>query len=467
MLYFLGFILLIMGAVMFVPVPVALFFGEEYLIPYFAGPAAIALVVGVLLRRRFRPTEPSLGSLMVAVAFSWIILCFFSTVPYVLGNHMSFIDGYFESMSGFTTTGLSMISNIEAVPRTILFWHSFTQWVGGIGIVVLFLAALVGAGKAARKLYVAEARVERIEPSIRETARSLWKIYVLFTLAGIVGFFFIGRMSVFESVNHAMSAISTGGFGVRNTSFEPYGPPALLIAMLIMITGATSFVVHKKILAGQWREFFRNVEVRLMLMLIALGIIILIWSVGLKHATFQSVSAISTTGFQSVTSTSLANWGDLQKGVLTMLMIIGAGYGSTGGAIKLIRTLIVIKAVYWMVKRSFLPERAVMPMKISGRIYTEQEVMETAVYAFIYILVLVGGAAIIMMLGNPGMNSLFESASAQGNVGLSVGITSAAMPVVGKIVFIIQMLVGRLEILPVAALLSYLIVKARPRPRAF
>jgi len=127
----------------------------------------------------------------------------------------------------------------------------------------------------------------------------------------------------------------------------------------------------------------------------------------------------------------------------------------------------VIKAVYWMVKRSFLPERAVMPMKISGRIYTEQEVMETAVYAFIYILILIGGAAIIMMLGNPGMNSLFESASAQGNVGLSVGITSAAMPAVGKIVFIIQMLVGRLEILPVAALLSFLIAKARPRPRAF
>jgi trk system potassium uptake protein TrkH len=153
--------------------------------------------------------------------------------------------------------------------------------------------------------------------------------------------------------------------------------------------------------------------------------------------------------------------------MLTVLMVIGGGYGSTSSAIKLIRTIIIVKAVLWLIKRSFLPERAVVPMKLAGRVYNESEIMETAIYAFIYVLVLVGGAIVLMMLGNPAINAMFESASAQGNVGLSVGITSAAMPVAGKVVFIIQMLVGRLEILPVIALASFFISKVRPRPRAF
>ncbi|RLG56494.1 MAG: hypothetical protein DRN83_03985 [Hadesarchaea archaeon] len=150
--------------------------------------------------------------------------------------------------------------------------------------------------------------------------------------------------------------------------------------------------------------------------------------------------------------------------MLVVLMVMGGGYGSTSSAIKLIRIIIIGKAVHWMIKRSFLPDRAVLPAKVAGREYTEREMMETAVYAFIYLVVLIAGAVVLMLLDNPIMDSLFESASAQGNVGLTVGITSATMPLAGKISLIIQMLVGRLEIIPVVAFLSYLIAKV-PRPR--
>jgi len=479
-LYFLGFIVLILGGVMLIPIPAAVLFGEAYQIPYFLVPAAVALALGLLMRWRFPRVELSLGHAMVVVALAWIIASLFSVAPYMLGSTrlrggaenptpMGFVDSYFESMSGFTATGLTMIPtdntspfNIETTPMTVLFWRSLTEWVGGLGVIVLFLAALIGAGKAARKLYVAEARAGLIEPSIRETAKTLWKIYALLTTVGVLGFLLIGGMGVFESINHSMTAIATGGFTVRNTSFAGYGTPAILVGVVIMILGATSFAVHRRVIGGQWREFFKNVEVRLMLALIAIITLILAVSVGLTHSLFQSTSALTGTGFSTA---RVAEWGDLSKGALTILMVIGGGYGSTSSAIKLIRWVIILKAVHWWVKRSFLPERAVVPMKVAGRVYTHEEVMETSIYAFIYILVLVVGAIIIALLGYSMVNAMFESASAQGNVGLSVGITSATMPDPGKVVFIVQMLVGRLEIIPVIALLSYFVTRI-PRPRA-
>ncbi|GAH97578.1 unnamed protein product [marine sediment metagenome] len=286
---------------------------------------------------------------------------------------------------------------------------------------------------------------------------------MLLTLLGIVGLYFAGapNMSLFEAVNHSMTGIATGGFSVRNASFAGYGSPVLAVTILIMMAGAVSFAIHRKVMAGHWRELFKSIEVRLMLVLIALATLLLVWSVGLQDALFQSSSALTGTGFSTAT---LSMWGDPQKGLLTILMVIGGGYGSTSSAIKLIRTVIIVKSVHWMIKRSFLPERAVVPMKISGRIYSEQEMMETAIYAFLYIIVLISGAIVLMAVGNPAINSVFESASAQGNVGLSVGITSAAMPLAGKISITVQMLVGRLEIIPVIAFVSYLIAKV-PRPR--
>jgi trk system potassium uptake protein TrkH len=484
MLYFLGFILLIIGGVMVVPAIASVLLNETFLIPYFLVPAVVALIIGILLRLFFKKTELSLGKAMVLVTAAWLLFALLSTVPFVFGTQklrggaanptpMSPIDGYFESMSGFTATGLTMIPtdptspfNIETCPTTILFWRSLTEWVGGMGIIVLFLTALIGMGKAARKMYVAEARIEAIEPSIKETARSLWKIYVVLTLIGAVGLYFAGS-TLFESINHSMTAIATGGFSVRNASFSGYSVPILLITIWLMMAGATSFALHKRIWSGKWRELFRNVEVQFMLVLIVLGTVAVGFTIGVTHGLFQSVSALSGTGFST---TGLRAIGDFPKLMLTVFMIVGGGYGSTSSAIKLIRCLIILKAVHWSIKKSFLPERAVVPMKLGGRIYEEHEMREVSTYAIIYIFVLIGGALALMLIGTQaaqadqpkytGINSMFESASAQGNVGLSVGITSATMPAAGKVVLTIQMLVGRLEIIPVLAFLNFLFLRS-------
>ncbi len=462
MLHFLGFILLVIGGVMLIPAVAAFVLGEPHLAINFAAPAIGVMALAILLRRLFKPTEPSLGKLMVTVTLGWLIACFFGSIPYMLSTNMGFVDSYFESMSGFTTTGLSMIQNPEAMARTVLFWRSLTQWVGGIGIVVLVLSAFVGAGKAAKKLYVAEARVERIEPSIKETARSIMKIYAIFTVFGIVTFLLVG-MSLFDSINHTLAGISTGGFSTRNQSFAAFGDFPLIIGIILTMAGATSFAIHRRVLAGHWRELFRSVEFKFMIGIFVVATLLLVWSVGLRDGAFQSAEAITTTGFQSA---NIYAWDGLQKGLLCALMIIGAGFGSTGGGIKLIRVLIIFKSIGWTIKRSFLPDRAIVPMKLGGRIYTNEDVMDTAIFFFIYIIALVIGAALIATMlpaGYSGVDAVFESTSAQSNVGLSVGLTPI-LPDPGKVVLIIQMLIGRLEIIPVIAFLSYLVAKV-PRPR--
>lgn len=476
MLYFLGLVLLIIGGILGAPTPVAFLLGESYLIPYFAIPAAISLGIGIFLRQKFEHEELMLGNAMVLVASSWIILSILGSIPIMFGSKLSPLDALFESTSGFTATGLTMFKtgagHIDA-PQTIQFWRSLTEWVGGLGVIVLFLTILMRVGKAARKLYEAEARTHRIETSIISTARSIWKIYVLFTVLGIVAFFFAG-MPLWEAINHSMTGIATGGFTVTANSFAGYDAPILIVAVIIMLMGAISFIVHRRVIGGEWREFFRNTEVRLMFALIVLSSIALAWSVGAKGGIFQPVSALTGTGFSvpgqgipsDVPFVSGESWGPLQKSILSVLMISGGGYGSTSSAIKLVRTVIVLGAVYWLIKRSFLPERAVVPLKIGKSVYTEEEVMQAAIYAFVYIIVLVGGALVVMaaMPGESALDVFFDSASAQGNVGLSTGVTSATMPAVAKVTFIIQMLAGRLEILPVVALLGYFIEKV-PRRR--
>ena len=461
MLHFLGFIMFVIGGAMAVPALIAPIFGELHLIPGFILPSAAAFLIGIFLRAERKPSELTLGNAMVVVTLAWLIFSAFSSIPYVLSG-MPIEDAYFESMSGFTATGLTMITDVSAVPRTILFWRSLTQWIGGLGVVVLFLTAVVGFGRAARKLYIAEARVELLEPSIKDTARSLWKIYIILTVLGIAGLYLASmpNASLFEAVNHAMTGIATGGFSVRNDSFGSYGAPVCLVMVLIMMAGATSFVVHKRWIAGRWREIVKNVEVKLMIGIIIFSTVILVLSTDAVSALFQATSALTGTGFSTV---NIGGWGDAQKSLLTLLMIIGGGYGSTSSALKLIRVIIIGKSVYWLLKKSFLPERAVVPMKIAGKEYSEREMMETTLYALIYIITLIAGAAVLALLGHGIVDSMFESASAQGNVGLSVGITSPLMPLAGKISLTVQMLVGRLEIIPVIAFLGYLFSRV-PRP---
>lgn len=480
MLYFVGLILLVTAGIMSIPIPVAFAFGECSLVPYFSIPAIIALFLGLILWRKFERKELTYGKAMVIAALAWLIVSLFGSIPFTFGTHLGPLSAYFEAMSGFTTTGLTMFemkgAGMISAPETILFWRSLTQWVGGMGIMILFLSTVVGAGKIAKQLFSAEGGGGRTGPggrrspevTVRSSARSVWKIYVLYTILAVLLLYFVG-MPLFDSVNHGMTALATGGFSVTSDSFATYSTPILIAVIFPMLAGATSFVTHRRIMDGNWKAFFKSMEFKLIAALIALSTFTLAWNVGLMDGVFSAVTASTTVGFSSVNVIGGAGWGSLQKSIIIFQMVIGGGFGSTAGAIKLVRTVVLIMALYWLVKRALLPDRAVVPFKVGDRIFSEGEILQTAVFAFTYVLLLVVGSLITMaaMPGESALNCVFDSVSAQGTVGLSTGITGAAMPAVVKATYIVQMWVGRLEVIPVAAFLSHLAGKIPRRREAF
>lgn len=477
LLYFLGLTLLVAGGILILPVPLALFFGEAELIPYFIAPAIVAIVVGYVLFRRFKRKDLVFGEAMVIAALGWLIVPLFGSVPFIFSSGLSPVEAYFESMSGFTTTGLTMFKMsgpgmIEA-SKTILVWRSLTQWIGGIGVMVLFLSAVLGAGKVAKALYTAEGGGGRTGPggrrlpeaTVKSSAKSVWKIYVFYTVLAVLILCSAG-MPLFESVNHAMTALATGGFSVTSDSFASYSSLILIVTLFPMIVGAINFAMHRRVFEGNWKALFKSSEFKLMFFLIGVSTLILALSMNWVDALFSSVTASTTVGFSSVNVITGEAWSSLQKSILIILMIVGGGFGSTAGAIKLIRTVILIMALYWLVKRALLPERAVIPFKIGGKVFTEGEILQSAVFIFAYFVLLTAGS-IITMAAIPSASAIdciFDSVSAQGTVGLSAGVTGPSMPLIVKITYILQMWIGRLEVIPVITLFGYFIRKVRPTP---
>jgi len=461
---------------MLIPVPVAPIFGEPSLIPYFLIPSAIAFSLGFFLWRVFEEREMNYGEAMVLASLSFLLISLFGSFPFVMGGGLDPISAYFESMSGLTTTGLTMFEmpgpGIIDAPYTILFWRSLTQWVGGLGIMVLFLSTVLGAGRISKRLFSAEGGGGRMGPvddrrpeiTIKSIAKSTWKIYVIFTFLAALIFRLVGMPS-FESINHAMTALATGGFSVTSDSFASYSDIILVVTCFPMMVGATSFTTHIRLTKGDFKALFRSHEVKFMLLLIVLFTVLLSWNLGWVDALFTSVTAQTTVGFSSIGEAGLIHgpdWGPLQVSAVIVQMVIGGGFGSTAGAIKLIRTVILGAALFWVVKRTILPERAVVPIKLGGETLSTDTVLQIAVFSFSYVLLLVIGSMITMaaMPQHSAINSIFDSASAQGTVGLSAGVTGIGMPPVVKILFIIQMWIGRLEVIPVLSLFGYIFRKS-------
>jgi trk system potassium uptake protein TrkH len=408
-----------------------------------------------------RPMRLGFDEALSVAAFGWLLLTFVGSLPFTIGGYLSPIDGFFESMSGFTATGLTMFPEVETLPKSILFWRSFTQWIGGVGVIVLFLSILIRSSGIATKLYKAEGRKDRISVSIVSTARRIWIIYILYTVICI--FCVYAALSTipevenpaFDSVNVSMTTLATGGFSVTDRSIETYvvdqgNWQVGIILIPFMILGGISFASHRYLLRGRFKDFF-SIEVQAMLLLILLSSIFLMTRENALDSGFQTASAITGTGFST---NNLSQWDDFSKFVLTILMVLGGGYGSTSSALKMIRVIIIIYAVAWVVKKYLYSSKAVIPFKIGKTTYPVEEIRTAALYSILYLLVLCMGAIVFMAGGYSAADSLFEVASAEGNVGLSVGITHAGMPVHEKVVLIIEMWVGRLEIFPVLTLLA-------------
>ncbi|MDD2777622.1 MAG: TrkH family potassium uptake protein [Methanocellales archaeon] len=437
-----------------------------YVILSFVTVATLSLLVGYILRRITSPGELNLRIAMVISALTWITLAAFGALPYILCGVLSLEDALFESMSGFTGTGLTMFSSARGVEwlssgyQSILFWRSLTQWIGGVGVIVLFIAIMVhGVGGAATGLYTAEGRAERIEPSIINTARWIWKVYVAYTFIGIILLCIVG-MPLWDSINHAMTGLATGGFSIKNLSIASYDSVAVeLVLVLIMVFGAISFALHKKLIELKFREIIRSPEIILMaLTLLALTLLLTLELKNFRIASFSVISALTGTGFANAESMEL--WSDFSKLLIIIPMIMGGGYGSTSSALKLIRCAILLKSIIWLVKKYLLPISAIVPLKVGRTVIKEEEITMAGLYAFVYLFVLTLCAMVFMSYGHSMVNSFFEVASAQGNVGLSVGLAVPSLMLGEKITLILAMWMGRLEIFPVLILLANIVKRS-------
>lgn len=471
-LYYTGILLIIMALLLLIPALTAYVIdGDNILVICFVTPALISFALGACMLILYEKGELYLGAAITLAALVWLLFALIGAIPFWMARHyygeawgLTFLEGVFEAMSGFTATGLTMYGDrVVDLPRSILFWRSLTQWVGGVGVIVLFLSVLVvRTGSITSNLYMAEGRSHRLVPSVVRTTRRIWAIYAGYTAILVIILFGLG-MPFFDSVNHSMTALATGGFSVQNQSIMTYAieghANALLIEMAIipfMLIGGISFAMHHQLVLGNIKHFFGNVEVRAIFMITILATVILAISLGLtfdsfRYGSFQTVTALTGTGFNTA---DVSLWTDFQKFILTILMIFGGGYGSTASALKLIRVAILFYAIFWLVQDYLLPKSVVHLLKLGKSLYTHEQIMNVAIYAVLYIAVLVLGALVFMAGGATAADSLFEVASAEGNVGLSVGLTNAGMPWWEKVTLIIQMWAGRLEIFPVLVLIT-------------
>lgn len=378
-------------------------------------------------------------------------------------------------MSGWTGTGLTMVDKEALLPPTLQFWRSLIQWVGGVGVIVLTLSILARPGTGSFVLYKGEARDQKTHPSIVSTVRTIWWIFLLFTIIGVIVVWLIGLfdpgggMNGWESLNHAMTGLATGGFSVTNDSIASFGTLSQIAIMVLMFIGAVAFAAHYDLLKGRIKKFFSDVQLKAIISLIILGVIALtiinldlegvngnVWH-SLKISGFQFTSAVTCTGFASVES--LTDWSESAKLLLAFAMIIGGAAGSTAGGIKLFRAILLYKGVGWRIKRAISTPRRIFVHKFGEKSLSKDDAMdlinEAAIISFMWVILLIIGIFVTLAVTNRGLSdTIFEVCSAQGNVGLTTGITEITMDPIAKAMLIFNMWIGRLEIIPIIVLVK-------------
>lgn len=441
---------------------------QEPVINAFIISMAITSLSGLLLWKFFSPKEPIGHKEGFAIAtLGWILAAGFGALPFLFaGTFPSFIDAYFESMSGFTTTGATVLTSIEGNPYAILFWRNFIQWLGGMGIIVLVVAILPALGVGGMQLFKSEVpgpEPDRLKPRIKETAKLLWAVYILFSVLQVAFLYFTG-MTLFDALTHMFGTMPTGGFTPRNLSIGAYDNPIFenIIIVFMFIAGA-NFVLHYKVLHGNPKSLFKDSEflfysgvILFSILAIAIELRFYIYNsifTALRYASFQVVSITTTTGF---ITTDYDTWPAFSKSVLLILMFIGGSAGSTGGAIKNIRILLLLKQAYREFRKLIHPQ-AVTPIRLGDKVVSENVMRNITGFFFLYIFIFVISSLIMAILGLDAFSAMASVAATLGNVGPGLGLVGpmqnyAFIPPLGKIVLILCMLLGRLEIYTVLIL---------------
>jgi len=517
-----GALQVLIGGLMLIPLLVSLLYQEWYsAVAFLIAGGVTALAGGVAYKLCEDAPEPKRYHAMIVASLGWLVTAALGALPFIIAayitppavlesfvpagasyqssllNFQNVLHAFFESMSGYTTTGLTMSVHEPSVGHGFLWYRSQMQWIGGAGMVVLSLAILRQPhGTAGISLYQSEARNEKLRPSITGTARSIWKIYVGITALVAVylaaATFLVNpgygiEQTIFDAVNHAMTGQSTGGFSTLDNSIAGYGSYVMeLVHIPAMITGAISIPVYYGALSERnIRSFTRDPQVRVLFGMFVVGVIGLTaflarWvgvpyngdpigyigrvatSQAFRDGLFQFISAQTTTGWQT------SAIGDWSNGAVMFIvfgaMLLGGCAGATVGGIKILRGYIIARGISWEVSRVFLPGHAIDDLRIGQQIFTadeaNDEIRAATTFAFAYLILLVVSLFVLLAVLPSDFtlaDAIFEVATAQGTVGLSSGITGPNMPITAEILSIIQMWMGRLEIIPVLVLITSLL----------
>lgn len=462
-----GYVLLLEGALLLLPCFVALYYGEKQGV-YYLGVAIGTAFLGLLLNLKKQTNSVFyLKEGCVATALSWLVLSIFGAIPFVLtGEIPSYIDALFETISGFTTTGASILNDVEALCHASLFWRSFTHWIGGMGVLVFLLAVVQMAGGSNINLMKAESpgpSVGKLVPKMRYTARILYIIYFVLTVLEIV-FLVAGHMPFFDAITTAFGTAGTGGFGIKNTSIGGYSSYLQWVVTVFMIMFGINFNFYYFIAFRQIGKAVKMEEVRayLLIILAATGVIFAdLMSIynsvseALSKSAFQVASIITTTGFSTA---DFNQWATSSKAVLVILMFIGACAGSTGGGIKVSRFIVVIKTVLKEI-HSYLHPKSIKKITLDKKPVEHSVLRATNVY-FITFMVVFTASLLIVSFENHDLITTFTAVAATiNNIGPGlelVGPTQnfADFSILSKFVLMFDMLAGRLELFPLLLLFS-------------
>lgn len=464
--YILGWILNIEAVLLCIPFAVGWLYHEPECIS-FIGTALLCVVLGVILTRK-KPKDPVFYSRdsFVTVALSWILLSFFGSIPFVWnGDIPNMVDALFETISGFTTTGASILNDIESLSHCSLLWRSFTHWIGGMGILVFLLAVLPMTGGSRMHLMRAESpgpSVGKLVPKVRYTAMILYALYIGLTVLQTV-LLLLAHMPAFEAVTTALGTAGTGGFAVKNNSMMGYSPTIQWIITVFMILFGVNFNVFFLLMLGKWKQAVKNEEVRAYLGIIALATLIIFINAyqhtmsaldNLRHAMFQVAAIITTTGFATV---DFQLWPNASKTVVVILMFIGACAGSTGGGIKVIRIQIAAKTIKKELA-TYLSPREVHKVKMNGKVVEHEVVRAVNVFLVTYAAIFALSTFLLSLEGYDLITNFTSVATMINNVGPGlelVGPTSnfSFWSPFSKFVLMFDMLAGRLELFPMIMLI--------------
>jgi trk system potassium uptake protein TrkH len=457
-----GKLMLLVSVLVIMPIFILPFYPEEdkyflsFLIPGLIS-AMFSLFICIITQNigtsNEEPFTTKRGS--ITVLFIWIYSFFIGALPFVFGGQLTFVQALFESISGWTTTGLSVM-DVRVVPKIFLFYRSFMQYCGGLGFVMMMVMLI--QGKQAMSLYNAEGHPDKLAPNLGRTARTIFAMYMIYLVIG-TGAYVIFGMSVFESVNHAMCALSTGGFSPQYDSIGAYNSITIeAVTIFLMIIGTTNFAVLLLLVKRKFKQVSKVSEVRFLFIIILISVPIVAGSLasqlyisfneGLRLSLFNIVSALSTSGFSTM---SYAQWPTFSIGIMIVLMIIGGGIGSTAGGIKLTRVYLMFRIMKENIKRRLSSARAVSNpyfYRAQGKTYIDKSVeSDTVGFIFCYIVIFIIGTLLITLTESCSLSdAMFEFASSLGTVGLSIGITGPSTNSATLIIEMIGMLLGRLEI---------------------